>query len=387
MVINTASPVLDNIRVRENLIPYLLLTGWEESQETNNRWFVFQFQEETPGETPEIVLPKNSQARDAKIYLENTVNLLSALLEEQHDDVVRRIVYYDTDILQSRNILTGQHNSITLRMAAQQVSELKQLVNFSAFSEYQPKPHFLESTTAIARQMVTHYRFGHTFSGSFGFTILSPIVHLPSPYVQLNLLGESPPDLVPPIERRVMERIVRGLSTTQQAISSRNPQLLIEEYASGFNANMCQAILRMSQDKQNPIEYKVFWSPKVKPTSDVSASQSFELSEPSYEYIEYAANELKRLQPENVKVRGRIVGLSSKDNPLGPNARRSVIIRGRWRENMRPVDIIVELAKDDYIAASEAHIGWAIIEVHGILSRTGSNWRLTEAKDFTIEQA
>lgn len=54
---------------------------------------------------------------------------------------------------------------------------------------------------------------------------------------------------------------------------------------------------------------------------------------------------------------------------------------------MHPVDIIVELAKDNYIAASEAHIRWAIIEVNGILSRTGSNWRLTDAKDFTIEHA
>lgn len=233
--------------------------------------------------------------------------------------------------------------------------------------------------------MVEHYRFGHTFAGSFGFTILSPIIHLPTPYVQMNLFGEAPPEPVPPIERRVMERIIRGLSNTRQAVRGNDPQLLIREYASGFNGNMCQSIVRMSQDKRVPIEYKVFWSPKVKPADDVDETQSFELSELSYDYLEYAANELKKLKPEYVTVRGRIVGLSSKDNPLGATAHRSVIIRGRYREDMRPVDIIVELNKDDYVTASQAHIEWVIVEVNGVLSRSGYNWRLTDATDFKIE--
>lgn len=384
MVANSAIPAFSDIRVEGNLIPYLQLTGWQESKEASAGWFVYQFTQEK-GNALEIVLPKNSRARDLRIYVDNTINLLSALSEEPVDDIVRRIVYYDTDVLHSRNIQTGEYNSITLRMAAQQVTQLKQLVNFSAFSEHQPKPHFLSNDNAISRQMVEHYRFGHTFAGSFGFTILSPIIHLPTPYVQMNLFGEAPPEPVPPIERRVMERIIRGLSNTRQAVRGNDPQLLIREYASGFNGNMCQSIVRMSQDKRVPIEYKVFWSPKVKPADDVDETQSFELSELSYDYLEYAANELKKLKPEYVTVRGRIVGLSSKDNPLGATAHRSVIIRGRYRQDMRPVDVIVELNKDDYVRASQAHIEWVIVEVNGVLSRSGYNWRLTDATDFKME--
>ena len=75
--------------------------------------------------------------------------------------------------------------------------------------------------------------------------------------------------------------------------------------------------------------------------------------------------------------------MSSKDNPLGTSAHRSVIIRGRYQEDMRPIDILVELNKDDYIRASRAHIEWAGIEVNGILSRSGYGWRLSDATDFT----
>jgi hypothetical protein len=378
MDINIDSPLFEHIKVDENLVPYLKLRGWQET-DSGPRWFSLQNNE------LEIILPRNPRARDLKMYIENAVNLLSALSDENAQDVVRRIIYYDSDILFSRNLQTGDYNSITLRMASQQVHELKQLVNYSTFSEHQPKPYYLQSQSAASRQMTEHYRFGHTFAGSFGFTVLSPIINLPLPYNQLRLFPEeAPPAPITPIERRVLERIVRGLSITGQAVKNRDAQLLLREYASGFNGNMCQSIVKMSQDKRMPIEYKVFWSPRFAPADDIDEPQPFELSEPSYEFLEYAGNELKKLKPEYVSIKGRIIGLSSKDNPLGTSAHRSVIIRGRYQEDMRPIDILVELSKDDYIRASQAHIEWAIIEVNGVLSRSGYGWRLSDATDFMI---
>jgi hypothetical protein len=381
---NRNIPALKDIVLDKNLVPYLQLSGWKEDTSANVRWIVFHRDIET--DHLEIVLPRNNQSYDLKIYTRNTVELLSAISSENIEDTVQRIVYFDSDVLHSRDLQTGEYNSITLRMAAQQVTQLKQLVNYSTFSEQQPKPHFLQSETTLSKQMIEHYRFGHTFEGSFGFKILSPIIHLPSPYIQPNLFGEAPPDPMTPIERRVMERIIRGLSITKQAVRSNDPQLLIQEYASGFNGNMCQAIVKMSQDKTMQIEYKVFWSPKIKPAEDMQDEEPLGLSEISYDYLEYAATELKKLKPEYVTVKGRIVGLTSKDNPLGASAHRSVVIRGRFNENStRRVDILVELNKEDYIKASQAHLEWDVIEVNGVLSRSGYGWRLTDATDFKIQ--
>ena len=272
MNINIDSPLFEHIKVDEDFVPYLKLRGWQET-DSGPRWFVLKNNEQ------EIVLPKNPRARDLKVYVENAVNLLSALSEENTQDIIRRIIYYDSDILFSRDLQTGDYNSITLRMASQQVHELKQLVNYSAFSEHQPKPYYLQSQSAASKQMTEHYRFGHTFAGSFGFTILSPIINLPLPYNQLKLFPEeAPPAPITPIERRVMERIVRGLSITGQAVKNRDAQLLLREYASGFNGNMCQSIVKMSQDKRMPIEYKVFWSPRFAPADDIEEPQTFELS-------------------------------------------------------------------------------------------------------------
>jgi len=377
--------ILNDIKIDGNLVPYLKLTGWEQDTTANIRWLVFQH-ETDKGELLEIVLPKDIQSRNLKTYTENAIELLSAVSDENIQDVVQRIVYYDMDVLHSRDLQTGDYNSITLRLASQQVTQLKQLVNYSAFSEHQPKPHFLQSETTLSKRMVEHYRFGHTFVGSFGFKILSPVIHLPSPYTQTNLFGEEPLAPITPIERRVMERIVRGLSFTKQAVKNNDPKLLIREYASGFNGNMCQSVVRMSQDKNMQIEYKVFWSPKIKPAEDIKDEQTFGLSEIGYNYLEYAADELKKLKPEYVTVTGRIVALTSKDNPLGASAHRSVVIRGKFNDNTRRVDILVELNKEDYIKASHAHLEWGVIVVSGILSRSGYGWRLTDATNFKIEQ-
>ena len=205
-----------DIGVERNLLPYLQLTGWEFIDETNNHWYVFKGGKDSDGNPLEIILPKNPNARDLGIYVENAVNLLSSLANETIQNTIKRIVFYDCDVLFSRNLETEEHNSITLKVAAQQVKELKQLVNYAACSEHEPKPYFLQGQLSIANAMVEHYRFGHTFAGSFGFTILSRLIRLPQPYFQLRLFPEEKPPLTTaPVERRVMERIVRGLSTAE----------------------------------------------------------------------------------------------------------------------------------------------------------------------------
>jgi len=377
--------LFEELQIESNLVPYLELTGWEAVDDSPERWFVFRGEVDSEGEPLEIVLPRNPKARDLRIYVENVVNLLSALADETIQDTLRRIVYYDRDMLCVRNLETEGYNSITLRVAAQQVNELRQMVRYAACSEREPKPYFLSGELGIAKKMIEHYRFGHTFSGSFGFTIESRIVRLPSPYEQLKLLpeGDEPPSPRMPVERRVMERIVRGLAITQQATTSLDSQLLVREYPRGFNSNMCQAIVKMSREKK-PLEYSVFWSPKIMPPQDIEGVGPVRLIERSYDYLAYAAKELRQLEPEHVTIRGRVTGLTSKDDPLGASTRRSVVIRGTFPDITRPVDVVVELDRDDYVAANGAHIDWNTVEIDGIIGRSGHAWRLSDPTNFRV---
>ena len=62
--------------------------------------------------------------------------------------------------------------------------------------------------------------------------------------------------------------------------------------------------------------------------------------------------------------------------------RRAIVIRGTIPDIQRRTDVIVDLDRDDYAKASDAHISWQTVQVSGILSRSGTGWRLSKVADF-----
>jgi hypothetical protein len=176
------------------------------------------------------------------------------------------------------------------------------------------------------------------------------------------------------------------LLATQQATAERDLAKLVRGYENGLNANMCEAIVRMSREKTLPLEYSVLWSPKLEPSDDIDDPGTIRLSEASYQYLEDAARELKELEPEYAVIRGLVTDLSSRGDPHGPSdIPRSVAIMWTNRpERGRPVKVVVSLEREDYLTAIEAHEKWRTVEVTGIIQRVGNLWRLSDPRDFKV---
>jgi hypothetical protein len=367
----------------ENLVSYLAFLKWREA--SNERWFVFTLPGDTGGDSLEIAIPRRSGARDSAAYLQNAVEILSALRNEPQQNIIRRIRYYDTDVLTMRNLESDEQNSITLKLAATQVPQLKRLVEFSACSEEEPRT-FFNAALSVGDRMVQHYRFGHTVPGSFSFTVESRIIHEVHTYTPRRALTEPTENVVvPPIERRIMERIVRGLVVTQDATRQHNPQTLVKEYSGGFNANMCDAVADMVARTSTPLEYSILWSPKVDPSRDVTDISTIRIGETSQSYLREASRELRKINPERETISGMVVGLSSRDDPRRLDVTdRSIILRWTNRQIRRPINVIFSLGREEYAAATKAHLDWKPIQVSGILVRTGSIWRLVDPSDFHV---
>lgn len=394
MDVSPDNTILNELRP-EDFSTYLSLIGWTQESSLNKRWEVFVGAEDAEGEPLEIVLPTATQSIEDKFHLASAVNLLSALAEEKPETVITRIKLQEYDVLRIRDIETNKYHSIPLNLAAQQVQAMKRLIAFSACSEEEARTHFNTYQIKQAKDMLGHYRFGQTFAGSFGFSIESKIIREPSRYIQKRFTLDEPTngdeneeDINPvylPIERRVMERVIRGLMVTQQLSDSGSIERLVEEYHSGFNANMCEAIVEMSEKKSMPIECNILWSPKIQPSRDIASVQSILLTGRNYYQLERAAEQLKNKEPEVMVVRGRVTDLSASDDPLGnPDAKRSVIIKWTYRPVGRPIKIIVSLDKDDYLTAIKAHQEWWTIEITGILQRAGNIWKLAKPQNFTV---
>ncbi|MDM8526783.1 hypothetical protein QUF58_01115 [Anaerolineales bacterium HSG24] len=388
MDISPTSVLIRNFNTK-NLIEYLKLTGWNHTKEDNPRWLVYKGSNDALGEPLEIVLPRNQNASDSNIYISSAINLLSAITDETPEVTVKKVKLYDTDVLDIRNLETGERDSISLQLAAQQIQEVKHLIAYSACSEYDPQPHYKRQLTS-AKKMINHYQFGHTKQGSFIFTIESKIIREPTRYAQLRFLPKDEDDMEPrpPLERRVMERVVRGLLTTKQATTEKNIEILVNAYFYGFNSKMCNAITKMTQNQSDAIEYRVMWSPKIKPSLDVMDFESVTLNSADYHYLSKAELALKDVKPEKTTIKGMVKGLDSEGPPLGKeDTQRSVIIK--WIERpyrARPVNVQVMLNKNEYTLAHKAHIEWIPIYVTGFLQETVSTRRLGSPENFRLTE-
>ncbi|MCG3208587.1 MAG: hypothetical protein FOGNACKC_02198 [Anaerolineae bacterium] len=372
---------IDTLEVDE-LVGYLETTGWNSTKQANQHLRVF----EGPSNL-EIVLPSDRTAPDMSILLANAIEQLASLNDIEPEEMINKIRYYDRDILQIRNVSSVDHSSVPIELAVKQLTQLKQLIAYAAASERIPLPYF-ERTNRTSDRMLQHYRFSHTLnSGKFGYQIESR-VSMVTGYVQKRFdvyEDVQIPDTAP-VERRVMERIVRGLEVTQDAVRNHTPELLIEEYVEAFNANMCKAVVNIAGQKTNRIEFKVKWAQKLQPTIELEKSkEKVELGEASYNLLDSAYQRLKDTRPSRqTRIRGIVTHLTSTDNPLKTKSERSVIIRWTNRREGRPVSIIVSLEKQDYIEADKAHMNWSTVEVSGIPVKIGNMWRLSNPYDFEV---
>jgi hypothetical protein len=168
------------------------------------------------------------------------------------------------------------------------------LVAYSAAAEVTPLPFFTKPSPRGVKHAY-NCRFGHTFEGSFGFTIESPL----APVVQATLLTEAAP---PPFERRVVERVYGGLARVEQAVRDRSIEPLLKGYDVGLNANMCDALLNMRDHVPDlSVEYGVDWSPKVPEPMDLKP-RSERIGPEADEYVQEAAKQLRATEPQGTSL-------------------------------------------------------------------------------------
>lgn len=382
MEISPNSPMILDLTV-EQTVGFLETSGWKTVAD-NGKWRVFEGARDAQDKPLEIVLPKSPSASDRTVYLATAVNLLADINNESPEQTIHNIQFYDRDLLRIRNMETESRNSIPLSLAPKQTAELKKLVAFSASSENNAKPYFTTQAT-IANWATKHYRFGHTFAGSFGYTIESPLLGMPTKYVQKSLVREIVPDeVILPMERRILERIVRGLITTQEAVQSQNPQVIVNNYAKGFNSNMCKAVAKIQDDAKSAIEYDVSWSAKIAPSQDVADFKRARISVVASELLSVAARTLSMLKPEYTEIIGLVIGLVSRDNPLTTRGIDRTIVVRYIRPMGRPLTVRISLDREAYILAHQAHLDWKTISVKGILQNLGYEWVLADPTEFHI---
>jgi hypothetical protein len=328
-----------------------------------------------PGlESIELVVPNSIQSSEYASQVARVIDALSALEDRSELDIVRAVREVAFDVVRSRipDALVID-DSIRIEMAQNFVSGIKSVLSATANTELEPLPYFLR-TKKLASDYANGCRFGHTFRGSFGFTVESPL----KPNNQSVLEGFEPD---PPFERRVIQRLVRGLKAVSAAVLADSTDPITDSIKTGFSANVCEQLATLI-DRTSPsgIAFDFSFSPEWKSDNGVSKQeQHFELARPQVDIIREAAKLLRaQVMSSHETVFGRVIRLASQADPsdlMDTMGEREVVIL--WSsEATGDISVRASLNPSDYLEAVEAHATGQPVELTGTLERQGRSWVL-----------
>lgn len=354
-----------------DLRTYVEKAGWKELSYPSDRLRVFEGPENDDGRPIILSIPTKRGLRDTNERLLDAINLLSAVEETSPSVVVQKIRSQSLDTIRLR-LPIGSNSFPSVETISSIMHGWRDLIAYSACMEEEEKPYFA-TPRPIGKRQAEQFEFGHTFRGSFGLTIESRVS-------EKTQEGQSLP-----VERRVIERITRGLLSVRDAEQKRDSKIISNNFRLGLNANMCSALLEVIQGLQETeLEYTVNWSPRWKPSSDVQQLDSFFLEKRYLLYIQQAERALKKdtaplaalttdtLTEGPVVIQGPVIELNS-DNP----ERRKITVK--WEEGGR---VTVPLDLEDYQFACDAHRNGHSISISGKLKKVRKSWTLEDPHDL-----
>jgi hypothetical protein len=375
-----------------SFVTYLRRRRWTRVTHPNERLLVFSGGRTDSGKAVELVLPANDSFDDAKRLLSSALSTLAVVERLSVSDLANAMKFLGTDRLHKRLIISDDRDvSVPLNMAHEVVSSLRMLFSQAATQEEERRP-FVSGVTTAGTDFVEQCRFGHTFRGSFGFVVESP---LPAA-LQLDAFVDSPevsrPD--PPLPRRIIERIALGLKNLNEVEKTKDLAYLVERYETGLNANICETLATLVERVHEvEIEYSFAWSTEWPRDEALVDTGPFRLSRTAAVHLRQAAEMLrgKKQEPVEEEIVGRIIQLRSlaipeldENEPDLFNKDRTVVIQ-RKLDTQRPQSVHLSLGPDDYKQACDFHKEGKTVTVLGKLVRPGRLWILQDARKFGVK--
>lgn len=359
------------------IIRYLQHAGWlaDEFGRKLNRVF---FKDEAP-DPVEIFFEKQAGLEEKKKEVFFALKTISEFYEREISDVSNDIksLTYDqiTSKIPNEYVL---NDTIQLNVASQYINQMRGFLASSATTELTGERHY-KRTRKEALEYAEHCRFGHTFRGSFGFLIESPVGLNNSPTLEL---GGDPL----PLNRKIVERIAVGLTAYSEAVDAQNPTI-ISRREDGFSANMCDAMADVIEETHvSKMVIGIKLSPEWK-SEKLAMKSVFSVEQKNIELLRAAAKSMRvDEKPRPVTVFGRIRRVETDGNPadlLEDPAPKEIEINWAGDDNTL-LHVRLTLPNADYAEAVEAHKSGKPVSVSGMLTRVGRSWRLDKPENFKV---
>jgi len=321
----------------------------------------------------ELIVPRSRDSVEYAYQIEKLIAALSSIEDRSPGEIAEAIRQIGFDVLQSR--IPDRYvldDTIHLSTAKSFVTQIRGVLASTASTELQPAPYFLRLLKE-ATEYADRCRFGHTFKGSFGFTVESPL----TPNDQASIPGIPGPA---PFERRVVQRLAAGLADVQRAVSADSTDPIVHATKHGFSANICETFAALIEEtSHSSLIFDIRFSAEWPVAGDRAGHQTFELGRQHAEVIRAAAKVL-RSSPwsQEAVVFGRVTRLASEVDPSDLTdmmGEREVAVL--WSsEALGDITVRASLNPPDYLTALDAHASGRPVKVSGTLERRRRGWVL-----------
>lgn len=371
--------LLQTVDVNAHLQPFMGLSGWKQVEPDNN-WWIWHGPKDTNGEPSELVFPINAKMAERRSYNIKALELLAFLSNEPMERLLQRVLNFDRDLLFLRNVDTNLENVLSFDRVVGQLTNFKQVLLHAYRAERDPRPYVAQASE-VDRSRVRGYSFGHTMPGSFIFSVSTPRLSVDQePRAQTSYIEGNDQPVRRPIQRRVSERIARGLLATETTTADE----LVDTYYRGFNANMCQSMAEVASNGEHTVEIQIAWSPRIRVSPDLADFKPVEVDRTTCETFIYVAEKLKKAAPDVALFRGFISGLNVNDNPLLEGSLRKVYLKAANPETGRSAQFALLLGREDYAKALDSHARWVAIQVTGYPAKAPDGWHIDHPVDFRL---
>jgi hypothetical protein len=334
----------------------------------------------------EIALPTEPSGRDFLRRIDGAISTLSAIEQRAPDEIIDDIRAIGCDRVFSRvpdSLVVD--DAIHLEIAANHIRGMRNLLAANATTELAPTPSF-PKLVKQATEYADNCRFGHTFRGSFGFTIESPLE--PNADPTLPVVPEQAP-----FERRVIERFARGVQMVCRAVDANDTKPITDGIATGFSANACEQFAKLIEETSpGGMRIAFAFSSEWRTSPDLDKAPDFEVNSRHIEVTRIAAKVLRErpvVRPETIT--GLILDLHARHDPLGlfggSKADQNIVVA--WRpEGVGEIQVSVPLSQEDYMKAVDAHREGLPVTVSGMLEQRGPrSWVLRSVSNFVTKDA
>jgi hypothetical protein len=363
----------------EDIQFYLERSGWEKIDDENRKFILYKTAFD--GTYVEILLPKSKSSIDFFRRTEEIIHTLSNLNNIEPTKTIQQIYAYDRDFINLRILNRNvARNTVPLFLANRVLVSLSKLLKFAAAQTEETRGYYLRATEK-ALAYTDGLRFGHTFEGSFGFTVESPL--------NVQSIGIPEIGISAPFERQVVDRVFEGLEIVEKATNSGSSSIIVDNIVNGFNANMCDAIVEISEEIEAvEVAYNFAWSPIVPVSSPIKAAKIFVLTSGTYRILEDAARQLKDSIDElDTTIVGSVTILKAPPGFLvHEESVRTVTITGKTENGTGlQVNITTNLKTDDYQLACDAHRDGKYVKLEGHIFRGATRrWEIRDYINFSI---